>query len=151
MVWESHAIVRYLAAGYGAGSLWPLDVRERAVADQWTDWTATTLQPAWIDVFWLFVRTPAAQHDKPAIGKAMAAALQAYVHLDRRLGQAPFLGGETLSYAVAGASMFRWMTMQIERPPLANLEAWYARLNKRPAFRRAVCVSYEELVGRLSF
>ena len=153
VVWESHAIVRYLAAGYGTGSLWPVDVKRRAIVDQWTDWTATTFQPAWIDVFWRFVRTPAAQHDKAAIGRALAAAFEAYAHLDRGLAASPFLGGETLTYAdiVAGASMFRWMTMKIERPPLPNLEAWYRRLEERPAFRKGVCVSYEDLVGRLGF
>ena len=69
VVWESHAIVRYLAAQYGAGSLWPADPRERTLVDQWTDWTATTYQPAWIGVFWLVVRTPAENHDEAAIAR----------------------------------------------------------------------------------
>src|SRR5688500_15046279 len=41
-VWESHAIVRYLSAEYGSGLLFPMEARDRAVVDQWTDWTATT-------------------------------------------------------------------------------------------------------------
>lgn len=153
VVWESHAIVRYLAATYGPGGLWPADPKARAVVDQWTDWTATTFQPAWIDVFWLFVRTPTADHDKIAIGKALAASFNAYGILDRRLAEAPFLAGEALTYAdiVAGVSMYRWMTMEIQRPELPNLAAWYQRLNARPAFQKAVCVSYADLVGRLSF
>jgi glutathione S-transferase len=153
VVWESHAIVRYLAATYGAGSLWPADPKARALADQWTDWTATTFQPAWIDVFWLFVRTPRANHDKIAIGKALAASFNAYGIMDRRLAETPFLAGEALTYAdiVAGVSMFRWMTMEIQRPELPNLAAWYQRLSARPAFQKAVCVSYADMVGRLSF
>ena len=55
-VWESHAIVRYLSAEYGSGLLFPMEARDRAVVDQWTDWTATTFQPAWIGLFWLKVR-----------------------------------------------------------------------------------------------
>src|SRR3970040_1761800 len=39
VLWESHAIVRYLAAKYGAGTLCPTDLRERADADRWMDWT----------------------------------------------------------------------------------------------------------------
>lgn len=151
IMWESHAIVRYLAATYGAG-LWPADSKARAVADQWTDWTATTFQPAWIDVFWLFVRTPTAQHDKVAIGKALAASFNAYGILDQRLATTPFLAGDVLTYAdiVAGASMHRWMTMEIQRPDLPHLAAWYQRLNARPAFQKAVCVSYADMVGRLT-
>lgn len=153
IVWESHAVVRYLSAAYGSGLLFPPDPRERAVVDQWTDWTATTFQPAWISVFWLLVRTPAAQHDKAAIDKAIKASLRCYWMMEQRLGQVPYLGGERLTYAdiVAGASMYRWMTMPIDRPSMPSLEAWYARLNERAAFRKAVCVSYEELAGRLAF
>jgi glutathione S-transferase len=152
VVWESHAIVRYLAATHGA-ALWAADAKGRAIADQWTDWTATTFQPAWIDLFWLFVRTPTAQHDKVAIGKALAASFSAYGILDQRLATTPFLAGDILTYAdiVAGVSMYRWMTMEIQRPDLPHLAAWYQRLNARPAFQRAVCVSYADMVGRLTF
>ena len=152
VVWERHAIVRYLAATHGA-ALWAADAKGRAIADQWTDWTATTFQPAWIDLFWLFVRTPTAQHDKVAIGKALAASFSAYGILDQRLATTPFLAGDVLTYAdiVAGVSMYRWMTMEIQRPDLPHLAAWYQRLNARPAFQRAVCVSYADMVGRLTF
>lgn len=153
VVWESHAIVRYLSAAYGSGLLFPVDPKARAIVDQWADWAATTFQPAWMSVFWLLVRTPAAQHDKAAIDKAVAASLRCYAMIEDRLGEAPYLGGERLTYAdiVAGVSMYRWMTMPIDRPFMPNLEAWYARLNERAAFRKGVCVSYEELVGRLAF
>ena len=48
---------------------------------------------------------------------------------------------------VAGVSMFRWMTMAIERQPMPHLGAWYHRLEARPAFRKGVCVSYADMVG----
>ena len=44
-VWESHSCVRYIAARYGAGSLWPEDPSARARADLWLDWMQTTLLP----------------------------------------------------------------------------------------------------------
>lgn len=153
VLWESHAIVRYLAARYGAGTLWPETPAARAVADQWTDWTATTFQPAWISLFWLAVRTPETQRDSAAVAAALERTVAAFRILDRRLGEAPFLGGEGLTYAdiVAGAALHRWATMAIDRPPLPGVEAWHARLQARPAFVSAVCVSYAELVGRLAF
>lgn len=153
-IWESHAIVRYLAATYGAGTLFPEHPRERAVVDQWTDWTATTFQPAWIEVFWLVVRTPVEKHDSDeAIGKAIAATGKCLAMMDARLAQVPFLGGDRLTYAdiVAGVAMYRWTTMEIERPAVPNVETWHARLNGRAAFRKAVNVSYEELRARLAF
>jgi glutathione S-transferase len=153
ILWESHAIVRYLSARYGSGMLHPVDAVERAVVDQWADWTATTFQPAWISVFWLLVRTPEAQRDAAAIGRATAATLRCLSILEARLGQSPFLGGGQLTYAdiVAGTAMYRWMTMPVERPEMPNVEGWYGRLRDRGAFRKSVCVPYDDLVGRTSF
>ena len=152
-MWESHAIVRYLSAEYGSGLLFPMEARDRAVVDQWTDWTATTFQPAWIGLFWLKVRTPVAQQDAAAIGKALAASVRCFEMMEKRLSQVQYLGGNELTYAdiVAGAAMFRWSTMEIERPPLPHVDAWHARLSERAAFRKAINISYEELVGRLAF
>lgn len=149
VIWESHAIVRYLAATYGAGTLWPTDPRTRAAADQWTDWTATTFQQAWLSVFEAVIRTPQNKQDPALIARAKANAERHYAMLDKWLAGRRFIGGEGLSYAdiVAGASMFRWMTMPIARPSMPNLEAWYSRLEARPAFRTGVCVSYEDMIG----
>jgi glutathione S-transferase len=153
VVWESHAILRYLSAAYASGLLWPTDNRARAIADQWTDWTATTFQPAWLGPFWLIVRTPPAQQDQQAIAAALVNAFKPFEILDRQLARTPYLAGDEFTYAdiAAGVSMYRWTTMPIERPVLANVEAWHQRLLARPAFQKAVCVSYAELVGKLKF
>ena len=52
-VWESHAILRYLAAQYGHGSFWADDPATRARLEGWMDWSQTTLQPDFLNgVFW---------------------------------------------------------------------------------------------------
>jgi glutathione S-transferase len=152
-IWESHAIVRYLASAYGDATMWPSDPRRRAGIDQWTDWTATTFQPAWIGLFWSLVRTPPHLRDPAAIAASHHRCLELFAILDAQLAGHPFLSGDEFGYAdiVAGVAMYRWFDMQIERPPLLALEAWYARLSKRPAFRDTVMVSYAELVGRTTF
>ncbi|MDB5529278.1 MAG: glutathione S-transferase family protein [Devosia sp.] len=152
-LWESHAIVRYLAATYGDSSLWPADPRRRALADQWTDWTATTFQPAWIGLFWAVVRTPVEEHDAVAIAGFHASSLAAFAILEAELTRRPYLSGEYFGYAdiVAGVSLYRWFDMAIERPAMRAVEAWYARLEERSAFRNVVMVSYAELAGRLAF
>src|SRR6185295_11020525 len=38
VLWESHSIVRYLAAKHGAGTLYPTNLRSRADAERWMDW-----------------------------------------------------------------------------------------------------------------
>jgi len=152
-LWESHAIVRYLSATYASGLLWPVDPAERAIADQWTDWTATTYQPAWIGVFWRLVRTPPEQQDPKGIREAIAETVRLQRMLDERLSHAPYLAGDQMTYAdiVAGVSLFRWFTMPVDRPSLPAFEAWYERLRARSAFQAAVALSYEDLWGRLAF
>ena len=152
-IWESHATVRYLAAQYGQASLWRADPAARALVDQWTDWTASTFQPAWIRLFWLLVRTPPDQHDASAMTIAYEKSVAGMAMLDNQLAGRAFLCGDRLSYAdiVAGVALFRWFTMPIERPSMPGVEAWYQRLQERPGFRQAVMISYAELVGRLDY
>ncbi|WP_163014517.1 glutathione S-transferase, partial [Pseudomonas viridiflava] len=53
ILWESNAIVRYLAAVHGAGSgLYPADPQARAQADKWMDWASSTLAGPFRPVFW---------------------------------------------------------------------------------------------------
>lgn len=152
-LWESHAIVRYVAAAFGGEDLWPSRAGGRAVIDQWTDWTLSTFQKGWTALFWLLVRTPAENHDKAGIEAALRDSVAAYRTMEAQLEKTPYLAGERFSYAdiVAGTSLYRWTTMDIERPSLPAVEAWHQRLAARPAFQKAVCVPYDDLRGRLSF
>ena len=43
LLWESHAIVRYLARKAGLGSLCPAEAQAAADADRWMEWFSTTL------------------------------------------------------------------------------------------------------------
>ncbi|KFC70000.1 putative glutathione S-transferase-like protein [Devosia sp. LC5] len=108
---------------------------------------------AWINLFWLLVRTPKPQHDAAAIATAHARTLAALRILEANLAGHPYVAGEELSYAdiVAGVSLYRWFTMDIERPAMPNVEAWYGLLQRRRAFVDVVMVDYAELVGRLAF
>ena len=45
VLWESGAIMRYLAAKYDKGAIYPKDLQTRAVADQWDAWHSTTMRP----------------------------------------------------------------------------------------------------------
>ncbi len=153
VLWESNAIVRYLSAEYGSGLLFPLEARDRAIVDQWADWTATTFQPSWSAVFAARVRTPLDSQNPDAITKAIANAERQFEILDRRLVDVPFLAGDELTYAdlIAGIGLYRWTTMDIPRRTFANVTAWHQRLRERPAYVKAVEVPYDELVGRLRF
>lgn len=57
MLWESNAIVRYLAARHGSGTMWPEDLWERADAERWMDWQLGTLWANMRPVFLGLIRT----------------------------------------------------------------------------------------------
>ncbi|UYQ70497.1 glutathione S-transferase family protein [Pelagibacterium flavum] len=149
-LWESHAVVRYVAAAFGGADLWPIDPKDRAPIDQWTDWTATTFQRGWIPLFWQLVRTPPENHDTKAIAAALKDTVAALQIMNGQLERTDYLAGDEFSYAdiVAGVSLYRLTTMEIDLPPLPGVEAWHKRLKSRPAFEKTVCISYEELRGR---
>ncbi len=150
VLWESHAIVRYLCAQYGSGQLWATDARVRAEADKWMEWTATTLQPAFTGgVFWGFYRTSPQQRNWPAITAALTRCKELFTLLDDVLSDRPYLAGEQLSIAdiAAGAQLYRYFTLDIERADLPHVEDWYQRLCGRPAFAAHVMIPYDELRG----
>jgi len=155
VIWESHTIVRYLAAKYGEdGLLWSSDPAQRSLSDRWMDWTLADLQPAFIGgVFWNFYRTPEAQRNWQLIRQGIARSAILFKLLDRHLADKPFIAGDSLTIGdiATGTQLFRYYELEIDRPVIPNVEAWYARLSARPAYREHVMVPFEELRGRLSF
>jgi glutathione S-transferase len=154
IVWESHAILRYLAARYGSGRFWSEDAGERSQADRWMDWSQTALQPDFLmGVFWGFFRTPEAERDWPAIRAKVARCARHFRLLDQVLAERRFLGGDapTLADIPAGTCLYRYFELDIERPSVPNVEAWYGRLRERLAFREHVMVPFAELRGRLAY
>lgn len=154
VVWESHAILRYLAARYGGPAWWPETPAGRAEADGWMDWAQTTLQRDFLTgVFWGWYRTPEAERDTVAVEAALTACTRHFRLLDKVLADRPFLGGDALGLAdiPAGTHLYRWFELEIDRPKTPNVEAWYARLRERPAYREAVMVPFGEMKGRLAY
>jgi glutathione S-transferase len=154
VVWESHAILRYLAARYGGPSWWPEAPAARVEADGWMDWAQTSLQRDFLTgVFWGWYRTPDAQRDARAVGAALAACARNFRLLDQVLAHRPFLSGGSpgLADIPAGTHLYRYYELEIDRPETPHVAAWYARLQQRSAYRDAVMVPFGEMKGRLDY
>jgi glutathione S-transferase len=154
VVWESHACLRYLAARYGRGSFWLDDPAARAVVEGWMDWSQTALQPDFLNgVFWGYYRTPDARRDWPAINRSLARCADHFRLLDGMLEQRPFLLGGRLSLAdiPIGTSLYRYFELDIDRPELPHVSAWYRRLQERPAYREQIMLPFGELRGKLDY
>ncbi|MCQ2030641.1 glutathione S-transferase family protein [Stutzerimonas zhaodongensis] len=140
VLWESNAIVRYLAARYGEGSLWNTDPARRAEADKWMDWATSTLAAPFRPVFWNVVRTAPEQRDMAAVQTGLAECSKLLTIVDQTLATQPYLSGESLGMGdiPLGCFAYAWFEMPIERPDLPHLRDWYDRLRQRPAYQAAV-------------
>jgi glutathione S-transferase len=139
VLWESNTICRYLADSRGNGALLPHEPRERALVGQWMDWQATELNNAWRYAFMALVRNSPAHADATAIEASIAGWNRHMAILDRHLAHTgPYVCGAafTLADVVLGLSVQRWMMTPFEHPPLPAVQAYYDRLDQRPAYRK---------------
>lgn len=142
ILWESNVIVRYLAAKAKAEALWPSDPKARAEADRWMDWQQTTVMGDFAVLIMGLVRTPPEKRDHAAIEAARQRLVGAMAILDARLQKSPYLGGAnfTIGDIPSGVFAWRWFELGIERPSYPALEAWFKRLQQRPAYRKIVMI-----------
>jgi glutathione S-transferase len=134
VLWESNAIIRYLAAKHPQTGLWPDDLRVRADADRWMDWQAATATPTLRDAFWGLVRTPPEKRDDIAIRHSVQKTDENMGILERWLAGRPYLAGEafTAGDIAVGCYAHRVLNMPMNIEPRPNVQAWYERLKARP-------------------
>jgi len=138
VLWESHSIVRHLAAKYGKGVLWSMDEQTRAVSNQWMDW-AFSFQGAVRDAFWNLIRTPEDKRDMAAVERSRVKSGEMAKILDAALADRMYVAGSfSMGDIPIGCEVQRWIRLPMERPALPNLEAWFERLCARPAFKKHV-------------
>lgn len=140
VLWESNAILRYLAACY-APALWPAEPAARAMADRWMDWQFGYAD-AQRDAFINLVRRPAENRDAEAVARSVAASARLMAILDDALAQSPWLSGNDfgLGDIPMGVYAYTWFTLDIPRPDLPALDNWYRRLTERAGFARQVMI-----------
>jgi glutathione S-transferase len=140
VLWESNAIVRYLAAKHGMGTLYPEDLAERADADRWMDWQMGTLWANFRPAFVGLIRTLPEKRDRADIATAISKTSENLAMLDAHLAARDYVTGPAFTMAdiPLGVTAYRWFNLEIERPPMPNLEAWYERLCARFPYKATV-------------
>ena len=140
VLWESNAIVRYLAAKHGAGSLYPNDPKHRADSDRWMDWASNHIGPVITPVFWGLIRTPAEKRNMAQIEAEAEKTGQQFQVLELGLEGKDYVAGKTFTMGdiVVGVYVYRWYALDVKHPKLPGVEAYYERLKKRPAFQKHI-------------
>ncbi|HDS1151610.1 TPA: glutathione S-transferase family protein [Pluralibacter gergoviae] len=147
-IWETGAILRYLACRYGEDTFWPSDLTERTNVDRWTEWAKISVAMNFNEpVFWRVVRTPAHLRDWTAIKTAVEKFEKRLLIAEAQLKQYNYLAGDnfTLADVQFGHVLFRYFDIDVTRSDLPNLKLYYEGLQHRPAFREHIMISYDEL------
>ena len=137
---ESNTILRYLSAKHGADDLYPTDLAERALVEQWMDWVAYDVthalrgaflggqlqEPPWNNDW--FVE----QGRKDLIG--LMRLLNRHLEED---GPSVAVKRFTIADIPVGLVVNGWFMLEgIERPPFPALAAYYELLAERSAYRK---------------
>jgi glutathione S-transferase len=104
------------------------------------DWCATVYWPPMREVFWGLIRTPPEKRNLELIESSRKKAAEILKILDAALAHSDYIAGKSLTMGdiPLGTISWRWFGINMERPPLPNVEAWFERLSQREAFRKSV-------------
>jgi glutathione S-transferase len=141
VLWESNAILRYLAARHGGTAMWSDDPAARALADRWMDWQFAYAE-AQRGAFVNLVRRAADARDEAAVGRSIAACGRMMALLDRALAATPWLSGDDFGIGDVpmGVYAHTFFALDLNRTALPHLADWYARLQARPGYRTTVMI-----------
>lgn len=142
LLWESCAIMQYLADKAGAQALYPKELKARADVNRWMFFAAQHFSPAigiltWENLWKKFVT--GAGPDPVEIAKG-----EAFVHeharvLDKHLAQRQWISGEGLTLAdfALAAPLMYLNRVKIPVEQYTHLQAWYARVQQLPAWQQS--------------
>jgi glutathione S-transferase len=147
VLWESGAILCYLASRYGAGSLYPTDHHARGEAYRWVLWQTGTVRAA---IMLLYVQwrvwKPAYRHLEE-LERYRRGMEPIWRIVDNHLRDRPYLAGQSFSMGdiAMGIMAHWWYTFPIDHFSLPHMRDWHARLLQRDAFQKTVVQHYGEI------
>ncbi|XP_076758397.1 glutathione S-transferase 1-1-like isoform X2 [Xylocopa sonorina] len=151
-LWESKAIMTYLADQYGKNdSLYPKDLKKRAIVNQRLYYDACTLYKAFGDYYYpvIFAKEPKDQTKYEAIGTALS-------FLETFLEGQDFVAGKNMTLAdlaiVATISTLEAMDYDLSK--YKNIVRWYGKMkSEAPKYEEANNAgvkAFKELVNNMT-
>ena len=151
-LWETGAILRYLASEYAPESFWPSNNLTRAEVDRWSEWSKVNVALNFTGpIFWRVVRTPLSRRDPEAIRRALTVLDKYLAVADEQLSRFEYIAADHLTLADIqfGHCLYRYFDIDIDHRDWQQLRRYYNILAERPAFKEHIMTSYEELIDTL--
>lgn len=137
VLWESNAIIRYLAQQHRSGLL-PVGARAQAVMEQWLGWQASDLNAVWGYAVNALIRKSPGFGDAARLRDSTEKWNKRMQVLEDRLtATGSYVAGENFGLAdiAIGLSVHRWMSADFEKPSLPSVARYYEQLRRREAGR----------------
>jgi len=147
-MWESGAILRYLANSYADEPFWPKDPLRRADVDRWAEWAKVSVQMNFnAPIFWPVVRLPAEKRDDENLQGAITTFENKLRIAQDQLKNHSFLVGDNLTLADIqfGHILYRYFELEIARADLPEISRYYELLTAMPNYRTHVMINFDEL------
>jgi glutathione S-transferase len=137
VIWESHSILRYLAALH-APALHGTTPAEKSQVERWMDWNLGALNAPYVAVFKDVKNAPDAR--AADFAEQVRTLIEQLKILDGQLAKREWLALDRLTLAEISLApvVKRCLAFEIERAPLPALEKWQAAIDTRPAFQVAI-------------
>jgi glutathione S-transferase len=138
-LWESNAIIQYLAEQTPNNTLLPKDAQSRADILRWQFWEASSFTPACMVYVYENVLKPILGSGEPnaeELQKAEGKFHRVAKVLDEHLANHAYLVGDSLSLAdVAVASVLMYAKQgQYPLDTYQHIQAWFAKIQQLPAW-----------------
>ena len=137
VLWESHAILRYLSKKHDiSDTFYPKSVHQSAKIDQWLDWYNTTAWPAMRPLFWGLIRTKPEERNLTELEKTRIQMSSILNILDDQLKSSTWVAGDHFTIADLPLALiaFRWFNLPIEREEYQHLSRWFKQIELRPGY-----------------
>ena len=140
-MWESNAIMQYLADQFGPTSLYPQDAAHRADVNRWLSWQMCHFAPPTSTFLFqnmLKAMLDMGEPDQAKLEEAAENFKSCAAVLDRHLQDHRFVCGDDITLAdIAIASCLSYAEpAKMPWSSYDNLQGWYGRIAKTPAWQQ---------------
>lgn len=140
-LWESNAIICYLAAKKPEAGLLLTDPRGMAQMHQWLQWHATTLSPSTTEVMLetIYAKMMGRQKDEQKYAAGLEKVRRDLGVLEKSLAGKEYLCGKlTLADFALSSSLLLRTPMGFDLEAFPNVKAWQGRMEARESVRKSL-------------